>query len=428
MLTLFLLFLTLSAAQALAKANVTSATLGNGLKVVVLEDRSIDLVAIDVWVRAGTINETEENNGVSHFIEHLLFKRTAKRGPGEVDKQIESLGATLDALTSRDWAHYRTVVARRYLPTAVEIIADVIMRPEFDPHDIERERRIILDEIARRDSDYMQVAFNSLYEAAFHEHPYRFTEEGTSDNAKKLSRQQILDYYNSYYVPENTTVVIVGDVDAMTAVSVVGEAFQNFKKKDVPPLTAVPEPPPDSVVRNKIDAKLNYSHLIIGFRAPSVYDEPDVYAMDILLTYLGLGYRSWLAAEVREKQQLAVETLGDFLTQKHPSMVAFYLEVKPGDVEKAEEVVMEKIKEMHDQLIPQEELAWIKRSLEGSYAFQNETFSGKANTLGFYNSIKDYKFAVEYLSKIRAVTPENVRATVRKYLDPDRAVIVVVGQ
>jgi zinc protease len=192
LLTLLLLFLAFSTAHALAKANVTSATLGNGLKVVVLEDRSIDLVAVDVWVRAGTINETEENNGVSHFIEHLLFKRTAKRGPGEVDKQIESLGATLDAITSRDWAHYRTVVARRYLPTAVEILADVMMRPEFDPHDIERERRVILDEIARRDSDQLQVALNSLYEAAFKEHPYRFTEEGTPDNVKKLSRQQIL--------------------------------------------------------------------------------------------------------------------------------------------------------------------------------------------------------------------------------------------
>jgi len=418
---------TAAAADMFGGAPVTTATMGNGLKVIVLEDHSADLVAIDVWVKAGIFNETPENNGVSHFIEHVLFKRTARRGLGEADRAIESVGATLGAATSRDWAHFHTVVARRFLSTAMDVLADVITHPAFDSDDIERERRVILDEIARRDSDYIQVALNTLYAAAYTKHPYGMLEEGTAENVKKLTRQDILDYYSTYYVPNNMTVVVVGDIDPATAIAAVGEAFQGFKKKDVPKPKAVPEGPPDSVVRRKVNANISFSHVVIGFRAPSVYTEPDVYAADVLLTYLGLGYRSWLATELKEKQGLAVQTMADFLTCQHPSVISIYLAVKPENVEKAEQLVMAKIKEMREQPISQEELARAKRSLEGSYAFQNETFSGRANTLGFYESIRDYKFATNYIANVRAVTAKDVQDVVRKYLDPDRAIIVEVG-
>jgi len=402
--------------------------MGNGLKVIVLPDHAAHLVAIDVWIKAGVFNETEKNNGVTHFIEHLLFKRTGKRGPGQVDMDIESLGATLDAATSRDWSHIHTVVARRFFATALEIIADVIMRPTFDPDDIERERRVILDEIARRDSDYTQVALGAFYAASYKAHPYRMPEEGTPENVRKLSRADILDYYNTYYVPNNISVVIVGDVEPQEAISAVGAAFQSFKRKDIGEQPAVtPEPAPDSIVRTKLDAKLSVSHLVIGFRAPSVQDEPDVYSMDVLLTYLGVGYRSWLSTELKDRQRIASFTLADFLTQRHPGVIGLYLQVKPQDVERAEQAVLAKVRDLRANPITEEELMRARRSLEGHFAFQNETFSGRANTLGFYDAIRDYRFAADYISKVREVTAKDVQYVAQKYMDPERAIIVVVG-
>ena len=429
-LALFLLFPKIgSTAEVLDTTHISTAVMGNGLKAIVMEDHSAELVAVDAWVKTGTINETDETNGISHFVEHLLFKRTIKRGLGEADRDIESIGATLDASTSRDWTHYHTVVARQYLPIALEILSDVLMHPVFDPDDIAKERRVILDEIAQRDSNYTQFTINALYAAAYdNHHPYRFAEEGTPENIKRFTRQDILNYYNTYYVPNNMDVVIVGDIALQDAVSAVGQAFQGFKKKDVPKLSEIPNPTPAGVIKKKIDAKLSATHVAIGFHAPSVENEPDVQTMDVLLTYLGLGYQSWISTELQDKQKLVSNTMADFLTQRLSGLITIYFVAKPGDVEKAEQAVLAKVRELREKTISDEDLARAKRSLEGSYAFQNETFASRANTLGFYDSIKDYKFSTEYVTKIRAVNAEDIQRVVKQYLDPGKAVIVEVGQ
>lgn len=402
-------------------------TLDNGQKVVVAEDHSADLVAIDVWVGAGTINETDDTSGVSHFIEHCLFRSTDKRGPGQVDMEIESLGSSLEARTSRDWAHFYTVVARRYLDKALDVIADVVTHPKFLQSDIDHERAVILDEIARKESDPFKVLNDKLYAAGYKTHPYRLPVEGTRDSVQKMTREKIVDYYGRLYVPENITVVLAGDVTADDGTQAVRKAFEGFAKKPL----AAPQIPvePTRTAKSRIVVKKNtkLDYVGIAFPAPSVKDRPDVFAMDVLLAHLGIGYQSWLSTDLKDTRKLAVDVSSDYLTQRDPSLVVLAAACEPVKSDAVEAAILAKTAALREKPIRDFELERAKRWVLGTNAFDIETFSGRATNIGFYYTIGAPELAESYGKSIEAVTADDVMAAAKKYLDPDKSVIVVLG-
>lgn len=406
---------------------VTSTTLDNGLKVLVQEDHSTDLVAVDVWINAGSINETIETNGVSHFIEHLLFKATEKRGPGQVDMEIESIGASLEAKTSKDWTHYFTVVARRYLDKSLDIMADVVAGPKFEPGDVEHERRVIADEIARKDSNPISVLQDLIYDTAYKSHSYRMSIEGSKASVSNITRETIIDFYNRFYIPENTTIVLVGDISQDDAVAAVKKAFAGLKKKPLPQESITQEPARAEQVRKTVKRNTKLAYLGIAFPAPSVKDRPDVYAMDLLMSYLGLGYQSWLSTELKDSQKLAVEVSSDFLTQRDPGLAILIVAAEPDKLAKTEESIFAKITDLRTNKMAEPDLARARRSLEGGFAFDIETFAGRASTLGFYEATDNFQFAQSYIENIRKVTPDDVLSLAKIYLDPNKAVVVTLG-
>jgi zinc protease len=421
------IIITTGATAASINAPVVSVKLDNGLRVIVQKDHSTNLVAVDIWVRAGSINETDDINGTAHFIEHLLFKGTKKRGPGQVDMEIESLGASLEAKTGKDWAHFYTTVAKRYLDKSLDVLADVITHPRLDPEDIEHERQVILDEIARSDSDPSKAIIDLAYQTAFTIHSYKLPILGTRESVSKIKPETITSFYNELYVPENTTIVLVGDITPDEAVVAVKNAFSDFKRKSLPATTMPKEPERTEQVRKVVKRNTRLTYLAIAFPAPSIYDLPDVYAMDLLTSYLGTGYQSWLATELKNKKKLAVEVSSDFLSQRAPGLAVLSVAVEPTKVEDAEKAILAKIADLRANPIANSDLDRARRSLEGGFAFDTETFSGRATTLGFYASIGDYELAQSYIPNLRKVTPQDILNLAKKYLDPDRAVIVVLG-
>ncbi|MBI2842709.1 MAG: insulinase family protein [Armatimonadetes bacterium] len=415
------------ASAASINAPVTATALDNGLKVIVQEDHSTDLVAVDIWVRAGSVNETDDTNGVSHFIEHLLFRATDKRGPGEIDMEIESLGASAEAKTSRDWAHVYTVVAGRYLEKALDILSDAIVHPAFRLEDVSHERQVIQDEIARRDSRPLDLLHAKVFSAAYTVHPYRLPAEGTPESVEKITRDVIVDYYKKYYVPENTCVVLVGDITPAEGTAAAQKAFADFKKAPVHQSETPKEPARTEPKREVIKKDTKLSYLAVAFLAPSVKDKPDFYAMDVLLSYLGIGYQSWLAVELQDRQKLALEVSSDFLTQRDPGLAILTITTLSSKLQKAEEAIFAKIGELRSKPLGEAELTRAKRSLLGAYAFDVETFIGRATTLGFYESMDSFETARTYQQSIMSVTAEDIIALAKKYLDPNRAVVVVLG-
>lgn len=416
-----------AALAATAEPRVTAATLDNGLKVITREDHSTDLVAVDIWVRAGSAFETAENNGVSHFIEHLLFRATEKRGPGQIDMEIESVGASAEARTSRDWAHFYTVAARRYLDKSLDILADAVMHPLFLEGDIEHERRVILDEIARKESDPWAVLRDHVFATAYTTHPYRLPIEGTRDSIQKITRDMIVGHYSKLYVPGNTAVVLVGDVTPKEASAAVRKAFTGFKNAPMPNLDLPKEPIRSEQSDGKVKKNTRLDYVAIAFPAPSVKDRPDVYAMDVLTSYLGAGYQSWMLTELRDADKLAVDASSDFLTQRDPSLMVLTAATEPSKAEKTKAAILAKIDELRTTPIDETDLARAKRSLEGGYAFDIETFQGYASTLGFYEAIDSFGFAGSYIQNIRKVTAGDITALAQKYLDPNRAIVVILG-
>jgi len=401
--------------------------MGNGLTVILLEDHAAQLVGVDVWDKAGSANESKETNGVSHFIEHLVFGATSTREPGDMDLEMESIGATLNAHTSKDWAHFSTTVSSRYLTKALEVLADGLMGAAFREQDIARERLVLLDEIANKQADPIKVCKDLLAAELYGAHPYALPVEGTPETIKSISRQQIIDHYTKFYVPTNMAVVLAGDIDMQRALQQVGQAFQG-KSGTPKPATAVAEVTPIGQQVNKsLKAPLKSTYVAVGFHGPAGSDYEDVCAVDALLSYLGFGYRSWMETELKGKTGLASEVAADFLTQRQPGAISFIAQVTEANVDKAKGALFAKIAAVRADGIPEASLALAKRSLLGQYAFQNETYGGMATSSGFYFAVSEPEFAGKYISCVQSITNADIVRVAQKYLDPARAVVLVIG-
>ena len=421
-----LLVTTAATAEPFVQSSVTSTTLDNGLKVIVLEDHSAELVALEVWVKAGNVYETKSNNGVAHFIEHLLFKGTARRSEGQADREIESLGASLDASTTRDAIRIDTVLASKYFDVALDVMTDVTMRAKLDQQSVDRERPIILDEISRRDADPFQTLAGLVAKASFQSHPYGWPLEGSTANVTAMTAEQIRAFYDTYFVPNNMAVIVVGDVNAAKAIESVKKAFGEFKKKDVPPLQNPVEPPLTAIRKESARRATKITYSALSFPSPGIKDAADVYAMDVLVQYLSNGYLSWMTTLKSPKAEVLAVS-GDFLTRRDPGNVMLMFGVDAVGVEDVRQAILAKLKQLKETPLPAADVAAAKRSIEGSYAFETETVSGRANIMGFYESLGDYKLALTYIDNIRKVTPEQAMQTAAKYFNTDAYVIAEVG-
>ncbi|MCS6829697.1 MAG: pitrilysin family protein [Armatimonadota bacterium] len=419
------LVVTMARADSLPAESVKLRTLANGLRVLVREAHEAPLVTIDLWVRAGSSRETAETNGVAHFMEHLLFRGTAKRGRGEVDRDIEELGATLNATTSRDWMHLYTTVASRYWQDALDVIADAVQNSALRPEDVEREQMIILDELARAADDPVRDANQRLAELLFQRHPYRLPVAATRDSIIRIQREQVVEFYRKHYVPNNASLVIVGDVTEAEAFAAVERLFGKWQKRDTTEPEPQTEPPPDSPRHAQFKVRRAFPVLGIGFMAPSVKEVKEVCACDLLLALL--GRRDGLLTRLLVGQGVATRVTTEFLTQRYPGIFSIVVELpEGGNPQQVEAMVVGALQQLAKTPVAEADLARAKREIVGEYLFGLETTEGQASTLGFYEMIDTYQFALDYEKNVLAVTPEDIRRAVEKYLNPDRRVVVTL--
>ena len=213
-----------------ASGNVTMTRFGNGMKVIVREGHVVNLVAVDVWVKAGSANEDSSNSGVAHFCEHMVFRATKKYGPGEIDRELEGVGAEANGATSKDYIHLYTTRGERTSPDRPRRTGGCSdERPDPTGGSV-KERQVVLDEIARTDSDPLKVAVNIFARTAYTTHPYMRTATGNREAVMRLKRDDLVSYYKQHFTPANTCVSIAGDVTNQAAVAAVRQAFAGFDK------------------------------------------------------------------------------------------------------------------------------------------------------------------------------------------------------
>jgi len=395
---------------------VKETVLNNGLTIITSEIHTFPIVALDMWVKVGSADENKENNGVSHFIEHMLFKGTKERGVGEIDKAIEGRGGRLNAGTSYDFTHYYITVPSLYWEEALEILGDLIFNPAFDKEELERERRVILEEIGRGEDNPESYLRDLFYQTAYQKHPYRLPILGSRESVRSLKRDDLLNYYQKHYHPNNMALVVVGDFKTERVLSKVRELFKDFKAEELPLIASVKEPEQTEERKVVLSKDLKQSYLILGFPAPSVKEKKDVYAMDLIITILGEGRNSRLEQELKEKKNLVSSISADYLTQKDPGLFYILATLEPEKIDKVREEILSQIDNLKRREVGKKELEKAKRLLSSMVAFDTETNNGKSSYLGFYFAIDKISFALTYLDGIKKVTPSQIKEVANKYL------------
>ncbi len=402
-------------AAPLAADEVSIADLPVGVKLIVREGRSVNLAALDIWVRAGSINETAQNNGASHFIEHMIFKATDKYGPGQIDREIEGLGADLNGGTTKDWIHFYTTVPSADLPTALNAIADAVVHPRFDAAEMEKERRVILDELARYEADPLKRAGDALAALLFPTHPYGRPQAGAPHTIARLTRDDLASYYRERFTPANTTVVIAGDVTKEDAAAMVEQAFQGYGAASTG-VPAVAPSRPDAPVSpdepfaeprvKRIPSPTAQAYVAVGFRVPGVARFKDSCALDALHILLG-GTAHGRIADALNAAGISFGTISaDYITSREPTVFSVTAAVDPASAERAVPVIVKEFRRL--AVVSEGELSYARRLIEGSDLFAQETFAGQARSLGFYESISTVNHAIAYVPTVRALTTEDV--------------------
>ena len=400
--------------------------LGNGLTVVIRPNPSSPVVAVQAWVKAGSTTEAEARAGMSHILEHMAFKGTKRRGPGEIAREVEAVGGEINAYTSFDQTVYHITLSGRFLENALDILADTLANSVFDPAELSREREVILEEVRMNEDDPGRVVSKALFREAYKVHPYGRPVIGFVETIRKTTREDLLAYFHANYVPGNMVLVIAGAVDPKTSRPLVERTFGQLPPGSAPeaPRPAEPSQRETRVVVKEKDARRAY--LDLGFHGPSMKD-PDVYAWDLLSMILGSGETSRLYRGVKDGKGLVDSVSASSYTPRDPGLLIIGGTMSP---EKAREALKEILLETFRMVAaPPEgaELARAKTATETDFLYSLESQSAVARHVGFYETtLNDAAFERTYLRKIRAVTADDIQAVAKKYLAPGSLTVSAV--
>lgn len=402
------------------------ARLANGLTAVLQPHDAADVAAVQLWVRAGARDETPEEAGLSHFLEHLLFKGTPTRGPGVIDETISGLGGEMNAATSQDWTYFHVVLPAARLDTALDVLADAAQHASFDPVELERERHVVLEEIRRAEDSPSALLWRMLAREHFGGHAYGKPVLGTAESIGEMPRERIVDYYRRSYVPNNATVVVAGSLPAERALEAVRRAFDGWAPGRLPerPRRA-PEAPP-APRHAEASKALHQTYLGLAWSG-AVPPDADVYALDLVTTVLGQGRASRLIQSLRERLGLVSGIGSSFYLQHDAGTVAVTARTTTARYAEIEAAILAEVRRVSEELVTGEEHARALTAVEAERAFSGETAEGAAYALGTADSLWTLEFELGYVDAVRRVTREDMREAARRYLRPDRFTGAVVG-
>jgi zinc protease len=406
-------------------AHVRETTLGNGLHVIVKHEPYWGIVGFTVHVRCGAVRDPEGKAGLAHLMEHMLFESQGKQRPG-LGRALEDLGAYVNAETSRDFVSVEALVASAQFGDALKLVADRVTRASFEATAVSNQKQIVLQELADRNANADVMVDTALWQAAYEEHPYRWPIGGTKETLDAIRAEDVVAQYKRYFAPNNAALIVAGDVSPDAVIEAARSAFGTWERREVDFKAPAPEPPMHEIRTRILHGQNKATVFSMAFRAPSIEKPADVCAMDCIYSWLGQGENSWLQRVLVREKKLAVGSDCDFLTQKYSGLLVITAVCAPNQELEARSAVAGAIRQLRDTQLSDAELDRVKRMVYTQYAFSNETYLDQSMSAGFYEMIGDYKFAFEYTDLVMKVTPGDLRAVARKYLDPDAYAVAVL--
>jgi len=393
--------------------------LPNGLTLLLLESHQAPVVSLNICVRVGSRFETDQEAGLCHLIEHMLFKGTPRLGPGEVAKKIEASGGDVNAYTSFDETVYYCTMASRHFEAGLDILSDAVLNSVFDPEELAREKEVVIEEILRSKDSPSKVLSEALFEKAFSQHNYGRPIIGFKETVQGFSRDKILDFYRSWYVPENMVVVAAGDFKEDYARQLCEKIFGNLPAQASPkadPGKEGPQAEPRSVV---LTNHIQGSTMMLGYHVPGL-EHPDIPALDILSHILGEGESSRLELNIKERKGLVNSVYSYVYSPADPGLFTVGYNLPEKNLAKATEAIAEEIYQFQDKKLDHDELARAKINIKSDAVYEKETVEGLARKYGYFETLlRQYQFDEHYYQKIDAVTPDDVREVAAKYLRPE---------
>lgn len=399
--------------------------LDNGQTVIIQQVKNNPIVIIDTWVKTGSINENDKNNGVSHFLEHLFFKGTTNHAPGEFDKILESKGAVTNAATSKDFTHYYVEIPSKYFDLAMDLHADMLLNPLVPRKELEKERKVVMEEIAKDANSPEQKVYDNLTAMLYTNHPYKREVIGTNEIIGKISREEILDYYNTHYSPQNMVTIVIGDVEPQHAIEKIKEDFKTAPRKLERNINKHEKPLLKKAI--KVDYQpVQGGYLIVGYRGVDAFNS-DTYALDVLATILGDGRSSLLYQVVKEQKQLANSISASNSTFREDGIFEISADFTPDNAAKLQKAVYDEVAKVRKNGVTQGQLSLAKSIIERDTYYSRESVSNISSEIGYTTILTDNpKYYSEYLNNIKKVTAADVKRVADKYLGENKSAVSIV--
>lgn len=405
-----------SEAQELAP-HLFKETLANDLTVIVKETPGTKVATVQIWVRAGSIYEGPEEGGITHLIEHMIFKGTPSRGPGRIAGDIEEVGGRINAYTSFEYTVYHATLSSRFWEHGLDVLTDAVLHSTFDPEELEREKKVILEEISMRNDRPQTRLFQELMSTAYTVHPYRLPVIGTVESVTGFDRNDILAYMQKHYTPENLTVVVVGDVRFGEVIASVKKQMGHLEKSGSRQPSLPQEPSRDTPRFLAIADDTNQTHLALAFPiTPFVH--PDTPVLDVIAGILGQGETSRLYNELRNEKQLVYRISTAAFTPRDQGLLETTATLETTNVVAAMEGILTEFFKLKYLRVSDDELNRIKRNLESDFVFNLERAEGQARTLGSFEFLTGDPREEDYLAMVRSVSADDIMEVAQRYFVP----------
>lgn len=397
---------------------VNKSRLDNGLRIVTEHIESVKSVSVGIWVKTGGRNETEKQAGITHFLEHMLFKGTETRSSFDIALSMESVGGYLNAFTSSEYTCYYARCVNTQLDKALDVLSDMVLHPSFPDEEVQKEKKVVIEEMKMyRDSpdDYLFEEFNAKI---FEGHELGRPVLGYEDTVSKFSRQDLYDYMEDRYYPGNLLISVAGNVDHSRVVEIVKSYFDNLKFKE-----EREEPQPLPEFKNEdvhLTKPIEQTHFIYGRRALN-FDHKDKYLLLMANTVLGGGMSSRLHQNVREKYGYcySIQTFNQSYTDT--GLWGIYVGTDKDYVDHVRELIKTELRKMQEELVPEKELAEAKAQLKGKLLLSQESTSNRMTRLA-KSELYFGRFVTldELVENIDSVTSKQIQEFVQNFFDEEQ--------
>lgn len=395
-----------------------------GVRVVMDKVDYIQSAAVGFWFRTGSINETEEYAGISHFIEHMMFKGTNKRNPKQIAEDIDKLGGQINAFTSKELTCYYVKSISEHLFESMDVLVDMLTDSVFSEEEMNRERKVIFEEMKMTEDTPDDLAHDMISEVVNKGNPLERAIIGTKESLNRINREILVDYYKNQYTRDSMIVCVVGNFDEDQVCDYLeGKLVKLKEHKDIPEFTA-PDMGPGFMCKTK---DIEQSHIFLGTKGCKM-DDPDYYGTAVLTNILGGNMSSRLFQGVRDEKGLAYSVYSVSATATYTGAMYIYAGVAHETIEKATKAIVCELDKIKNGDIREDELAKAKEQLKASYIFGLENVLSKMMSIGrSYLLLGKVRSDEEVLEEISKVDMEQVNRLAKKYGDISKYSAVAVS-